>query len=109
MSTTIAGVTLIVLLIVAYLVKKAFFKSPRQMEIEKALADILKVKMRHHNLIVKRLEEGATDEEHRSLLEEKELDVLSEIEAAEKSLDIEINKENPTEVGPVVLIKDNKA
>jgi len=43
-----------------------------------------------------------------TLLAEKEAEVLAAIDVAEKKLDIEINKENPTQVGPVKLIKDNK-
>ena len=110
MSTKIlAGVSLlVVLLVVAFLVKRKFMKSPRQMEIQKALGDILKIKMRHHNLIVEALKDGATDQEHTALLAAKEIEVLAAIDVAEKELDIEINKENPTEVGPVKLIKDKQ-
>lgn len=109
MSTVLLSVVaFLVIVIVGFLVAKKMMKSPRQKEIEKELGDILKIKMRHHDLIVKELENGADAEKHTTLLSEKESEVLAAIDVAEKKLDIEINKENPTQVGPVKLIKDNK-
>ena len=107
MSVVFGSVALVILIVVAFLIKRKFLKSPRQVEIEKALGEILKIKMRHHDLIVKALENGASDEEHQSLLGEKEAEVLAAIDSTEKELNIEINKEDPTRVGPVKLIKDN--
>ena len=107
MSVVFGSVALVILIVVAFLIKRKFLKSPRQVEIEKALGEILKIKMRHHDLIVKALENGASDEEHQSLLDEKEAEVLAAIDFSEKELNIEINKEDPTRVGPVKLIKDN--
>ena len=107
MSVVFGSVALVILIVVAFLIKRKFMKSPRQIEIEKALGEILKIKMRHHDLIVKALENGASDEEHQSLLDEKETEVLAAIDSTEKELNIEINKEDPTRVGPVKLIKDN--
>ena len=107
MSVVFGSVALVILIVVAFLIKRKFMKSPRQIEIEKALGEILKIKMRHHDLIVKALENGASDEEHQSLLDEKETEVLAAIDSTEKELNIEINKEDPTRVGPVKLVKDN--
>ena len=108
MSLVLASIVSLVIIIVGFFMAKKMMKSPRQKEIEKELGDILKIKMRHHDLIVKALEDGADEEKHTELLAEKEAEVLAAIDVAEKKLDIEINKENPTEVGPVKLIKDNK-
>ena len=108
MSLILAGIVTLVMVIVGFFMGKKMMKSPRQKEIEKELGDILKIKMRHHDLIVKELENGADEERHTALLAEKEAEVLEAIDVAEKKLDIEINKENPTQVGPVKLIKDNK-
>ena len=108
-TVAFGSIALIVLLVVAFFIKKKMSKTPRQMEIEKALKEILKIKMGHHDKIVKALEDGASEEEHTALLNEKEADVLSAIDEVEKELDIVINKENPTEVGPVRLVKDNKS
>ena len=108
MSLVLASIVSLVMIIVGFFMAKKMMKSPRQKEIEKELGDILKIKMRHHDLIVKALEDGADEETHTALLAEKEAEVLAAIDVAEKKLDIEINKENPTAVGPVKLVKDNK-
>ena len=98
MSLVLASIVSLVIIIVGFLMAKKMMKSPRQKEIEKELGDILKIKMRHHDLIVKELENGADEERHTALLAEKEAEVLAAIDVAEKKLDIEINKENPTAV-----------
>ena len=100
-------VVLLLIVVISYFVKKRFFKSPREMEIQTALNAIFEIKKTHHDIIVKALDGGATDEEHQSLLEEKSVDVLKAIEEAENSLDIVIDKNDPTVPGRVKLVKDN--
>jgi len=92
-------------LILSYYIKKRFFKSPRELEIEKALDTIFQVKKDHHDKIVIALENGATEETHKALLEEKSVDVLKSIDEAEKLLNIVIDKTEPTKPGPPKLIK----
>ena len=68
MSLVLASIVSLVIIIVGFLMAKKMMKSPRQKEIEKELGDILKIKMRHHDLIVKELENGADEERHTALL-----------------------------------------
>jgi len=82
-----------------------FYKTPRNKQIDSAIAEIFGTKKRHHDLIVQALENGASETDHLALLEDKRREVLSQMEAAEERFGIEIDKENPTEVGPVVVIK----
>lgn len=96
-------IALIVLVVVIYMT--VFYKTPRNKEIDNAIADIFGTKKRHHDLIVQALENGASDADHLALLEDKRQEVLSQMEAAEERFGIEIDKQNPTEVGPVVVIK----
>ena len=96
-------IALIVLVVVIYMT--VFYKTPRNKEIDNAIAEIFSTKKRHHDLIVQALENGASDADHLALLEDKRQEVLSQMEAAEERFGIEIDKQNPTEVGPVVVIK----
>ena len=96
-------IALIVLVVVIYMT--IFYKTPRNKQIDNAIAEIFGTKKRHHDLIVQALENGASETDHLSLLEDKRQEVLSQMEAAEERFGIEIDKQNPTEVGPVVVIK----
>ena len=96
-------IALIALVVVIYMTM--FYKTPRNKQIDNAIAEIFRTKMRHHKLIVDALENGASDTDHLALLEDKRQEVLSQMVAAEERFGIEIDKENPTEVGPVVVIK----
>ena len=49
-------------------------------------------------------ENGASTSDHETLLESKRIEVLAAMEAAEISLDIVIEKSDPTEPGPVVVL-----
>lgn len=100
-------VLLALVIIISYYLKTKFFKSPRQMGIENALEMIFQIKKDHHDKIVIALEEGATEETHKLLLEEKSADVLQAIDDAEKLFDIVIDKTDPTKPGKLRLIKIN--
>lgn len=104
LSKGLVGISLLVLIIVVFMLKRKSPETPRQMEIKKALGEILKIKMRHHDLIVKALEDGASEQDHTVLLAAKEKEVLDAIDVKEKELGIVIDKENPTEQGPLKLI-----
>jgi len=80
-------------------------KNKSRPEVKKAVADIFAIKKKHHDRIVLALENGASESEHLSLLEEKRIEVLAAMEEAEVRLSIVIDKENPTEPGPVVVLK----
>jgi len=92
----------IAVLAVAYI---SLSKTPRDKAIDKAVMGVFKIKMRHHNLIVKALEDGATEAEHIALLEEKRVEVLEAMRRVEEEFNIVIDKNNPTEVGPVVVLE----
>lgn len=80
-------------------------KKKSRPEVKKAIDDIFAIKKKHHDRIVLALENGASESEHLSLLEEKRIEVLAAMEEAETRLSIVIDKKNPTEPGPVVVLE----
>lgn len=80
-------------------------KNKSRPEVKEAIDAIFAIKKDHHDRIVLALENGASESEHLSLLEEKRIDVLAAMEEAEVRLSIVIDKKNPTEPGPVVVLK----
>ena len=98
-----------VVVVIAVVVLAAVFlrpsKSPRDRAIDKAVMGVFKIKMRHHNLIVDALENGASEAQHILLLEDKRDEVLAAMIKVEQEFNIVIDKNNPTEVGPVVVLQ----
>ena len=99
------SVILGVILVVSVIYLKFFSKKPRDKEIDKAIQGIFEIKKRHHDLIVKALEDGISEVEHIALLEDKHDEVLAKMEEVEVKYNIEIDKSAPTEVGPVVVLR----
>ena len=97
------GLFLIVVLVIS-IVYKNRNKSERDVRIDMAIKNIHGIKMKHHAIIVDALENGASTSDHETLLESKRIEVLAAMEAAEISLDIVIEKSDPTEPGPVVVL-----
>lgn len=103
MSTNLVIIGLVLVVSVIYL--KFFAKKSRDKEIDKAIQGILEIKKRHHDLIVKALDDGASEIEHIAMLEDKRDEVIAKMEEVEDKFNIEIDKTSPTEVGPVVVIR----
>ena len=94
---------LIVVLVIS-IVYKNRNKSERDVRIDMVIKNIHGIKMKHHAIIVEALDNGASPSDHETLLESKRIEVLAAMEAAEISLDIVIEKSDPTEPGPVVVL-----
>lgn len=77
---------------------------PRDVAIDKAVKRIFGIKRRHHK-VVEALEGGASEEQHIATPEGKRRDVLRAAEEAESKYGFVIDKTNPTEPGPVVVLK----
>ena len=97
-------VLFLIVVIVISIVYKSMNKSERDVRIDMAIKNIHGIKMKHHAIIVDALENGASTSDHETLLESKRIEVLAAMEAAEISLDIVIEKSDPTEPGPVVVL-----
>ena len=102
---TVTVITVILLLAVAALYMTMPRKSPRDMEIDRAVKMIFGIKKRHHDYIVDALEGGASEAQHVAMLDEKRRDVLQAAQEAEATFGIVIDKSNPTEPGPVVVLE----
>lgn len=100
----------VVLFLIAVLVIYTIYKnknknkSERDVRIDMAIKNIHGIKMKHHAIIVDALDKGASPSDHETLLESKRIEVIAAMEAAELSLDIVIEKSNPTIPGPVVVL-----
>lgn len=105
MSVTKLAVVAVLALVVIAWYMSMHRKSPRDVAIDKAVKRIFGIKGRHHDKIVDALEGGASEEQHIAMLEEKRRDVLQAMEQAESKYDIVIDKTNPTEPGPVVVLQ----
>lgn len=100
----VALITVIIITtVVIYL--SAIKKSPRDAAIDRAVRRIFDIKRKHHDKIVKALEEGASESEHVAMLDQKRRDVIQAAEEAERNLNIVIDKEDPTEPGPVTVLE----
>ena len=98
------AVAIVLVLVASYKLMKPK-KSARDMAIDSAVKDAFAVKAGHHDLIVAALDAGATRDEHTALLENKERDVLAAIDIVEKEFGVVIDKRNPTQVGPIVVLE----
>ena len=105
MSVTKLAVVAVLALVVIAWYMSMHRKSPRDVAIDKAVKRIFGIKRRHHDKIVDALEGGASEEQHIAMLEEKRQEVLHAMEQAESKYDIVIDKTNPTEPGPVVVLQ----
>jgi len=103
MSNLVIVIALAVIAVAVYI--RFFFKTSRDRDIDKAIQEIFDIKRRHHDLIVKALDDGASETQHISLLEDKRSEVLAQMELVEDKFSIEIDKTAPTEVGPVKVIR----
>lgn len=102
----IALVAVIVLAIIAiYMTKRMAKKSQRDRDIDAAIEAIFEIKKYHHDKIVDALEEGASESEHVAMLDQKRRDVVQAIEETERNFGIVIDKSEPTEPGPVVVLE----
>ena len=101
---SIIKIAIVVAIVIAIIGFAKFRKSPRDKAIDTAVKDIFAIKFRHHELIVTALENGATDDEHKTLLQDKEIEVLAAMGATEIEFNIVIDKKNPTTPGPVVVL-----
>ena len=97
-------VLFLIVVIVISIVYKSMNKSERDVRIDMAIKNIHGIKMKHHAIIVDALENGASTSDHETLLESKRIEVIAAMEEAEISLDIVIEKSDPTEPGPVVVL-----
>ena len=102
--TKLAVVAVLALAVIAWYMTM-YRKSPRDVAIDKAVKHIFGIKRRHHDKIVDALEGGASEEQHIAMLEEKRREVLQAMEQAENKYGIVLNKNNPTEPGPVVVLE----
>jgi len=100
-------IIVIVALIVAIVAYKKMSKkkqTPRQKQVEGAIAQVFTVKMHHHDLIVAALEGGATESDHTDLLEDKRIAVLAIIDEMEAEFGVVFDKTGPTvERMPIIL------
>lgn len=95
----------VALLVLATVYAVAFRKTPRDRAIDAAVKHVFGVKKAHHDRIVNALRDGATEDEHIALLEEKRKDVLEAAVEAENAHGIVIDKSEPTTPGPITVIK----
>lgn len=79
-------------------------KSARDAGIDEAIKAIFAIKKYHHDKIVDALEEGASESEHVEMLDQKRRDVIQAMEETERNFNIVIDKNDPTEPGPVVVL-----
>lgn len=103
----IALVAVIVLVIVTIYTtrgKSMAKKSTRDADIDAAIEAIFAIKKYHHDKIVDALEEGASESEHVAMLDQKRRDVIQAMEETERNFNIIIDKNDPTEPGPVVVL-----
>ena len=77
----------------------------RDAEIDSAIEAIFEINKYHHDRIVDALEEGASESEHLEMLNQKKRDVLQAMRETERNFDIVIDKRDPTEPGPVVVLE----
>ena len=105
MSSIKIAIILAIILAIIALYKTMSRKSPRDVAIDRAVAEVFDIKRKHHDRIVKALEEGASPAEHVSMLDQKRRDVIHAAEEVEREFGIVIDKSKPTEVGPVVVLE----
>lgn len=102
----IATLAVLVLVIAAiYMTKRMPKKSQRDREIDAAIKAIFEIKKYHHDKIVDALEEGASESEHVAMMDQKRRDVIQAMDETERNFGIVIDKNDPTEPGPVVVLE----
>lgn len=79
-------------------------RSHRDADIDAAIEAIFAIKKYHHDKIVEALEEGASESEHVAMLDLKRRDIIQAMEETERNFNIVIDKNDPTEPGPVVVL-----
>lgn len=91
--------------VVLSLVNSLTYKGSRQMAIDDAAMKVNNLKLKHHEIIVDALKNGATEEEHASLLESKRFEVTQLMLEIEAELGIVFDKEDVTRERPVVVLE----